>query len=93
MARTKVVITAEVEDPVKWERGFRTHGDLFKSQTVKKPIDFAISGNHVAVCTKPDDLDTFMKILDSPATAEAMEFDGVKRETVRVFILDKKFKI
>jgi carotenoid cleavage dioxygenase-like enzyme len=93
MARTKVVITAEVKDPKKWERGFRTHGDLFKSQTVKKPIDFAISGNHVAVCAKPDDLDTFMEILDSPATAEAMEFDGVKRETVRVFVLDKEFKL
>jgi carotenoid cleavage dioxygenase-like enzyme len=93
MARTKVVVIAEIEDPEAWERGFRTHGDLFKSQTVKKPIDFAITGNHAAVCFKPDDLDRFMEILDSPATAEAMEFDGVKRETVRVFVLDKKLKV
>ena len=90
----KVVITAQVEDPVKWEKGFRTHGSLFKSQSVTKPINFAtIEGNHVAVCAEPDDLDTFMKVLDSPATAEAMAFDGVKRETVKMFVLDKEFKV
>ncbi|HYO45226.1 MAG TPA: hypothetical protein VEY33_00845 [Gemmatimonadota bacterium] len=93
MARTKVVVMAEVEDPEKWENGFRTHGKLFKSQTVKKTIDIGISGNRVAVCFKPDDLEKFMEILDSPATAEAMEVDGVKRETVQVFILDKEFKV
>jgi hypothetical protein len=93
MARTKVLVIAEVEDPEKWEEGFRTHGKLFKSMTVKKPVDFGISGNRAAVCCKPDDLEKFMEILDSPATAEAMEFDGVKRETVQVFILDKEFKV
>ena len=76
-----------------WEEGFRTHGDLFRSQTVTKSINFAtIEGNEVAICIEPDDLDTFMQILDSPATAEAMEFDGVKRETVKVFVLDKEFQ-
>ena len=89
----KVVITAQVEDLVKWEKGFRTHGNLFRSQTVTKPIDFAtIAGNEVAVCAEPDDLATFMKIMDSSAVAEAMAFDGVKRETVKVFVLDKQFK-
>jgi hypothetical protein len=89
----KVVITAQVEDLVKWEKGFRTHGNLFRSQTVTKPIDFAtIAGNEVAVCAEPDDLATFMKIMDSPAVAEAMAFDGVKRETVKMFVLDKQFK-
>ena len=90
----KVVITAEVEDPAKWEAGFRTHGDLFRSQTVTKPIDIAIiQGNHVAVCMEPDDLGTFMKVMDSPATADAMAFDGVKRETVKIFVLDRTFRV
>ncbi len=89
----KVVITAQVEDLVKWEKGFRTHGNLFRSQTVTRPIDFAtIAGNEVAVCAEPDDLATFMKIMDSPAVAEAMAFDGVKRETVKMFVLDKQLK-
>jgi hypothetical protein len=34
-----------------------------------------------------------MEVLDSPATAEAMKSDGVKRETVQVFILDQEFKV
>ena len=90
----KVVITAQVEDLVKWEKGFRTHGNLFKSQTVTKPIDFATTaGNQVAVCAEPDDLATFMKIMDSPAVAEAMANDGVKRETVKMFVLDKEMKV
>ena len=90
----RVVVTAQVEDAVKWEKGFRTHGDLFRSQTVTKPINFAtIEGNMVAVCAEPDNLDTFMKILNSAATADAMAADGVKRETVKVFVLDKEFKV
>ncbi len=90
----KIVVTAQVADPVKWEEGFRTHGDLFKSQTVTRPINMStIEGNEVAVCFEPDDLETFLKILDSPATAQAMDVDGVKRETVKVFVLDKQFQV
>ncbi len=90
----KVVVTAQVEDSVRWEEGFRTHGDLFRSQTITKPINFAaIDGNRVAVCFEPEDLETCLKILDSSATAEAMASDGVKRETVKVFVLDKEFKV
>jgi len=90
----RVVVTAQVEDAVKWEKSFRTHGDLFRSQTVTKPINLATSeGNMVAVCLEPDNLDTFMKILNSSATADAMAADGVNRETVKVFVLDKEFKV
>ena len=79
---------------MKWEKNFRTHGSPFRSQTVNKPVSSAtIEGNHVAVCLEPDDLDTCMKILDSPATVEVMTFDGVTRETVKVFVLDKELKI
>jgi hypothetical protein len=90
----KVVVIANVEDPVKWEKSFRTHGNLFKSQTVTKPINFGtIAGNLVAVYLEPDNLDTFMKIMDSPATAEAMALDGVKRDTAKVIVLDKEFRV
>ncbi len=39
------------------------------------------------------DLDTYLEILDSPETAAAMEYDGVKRETVKVFVLDKELQV
>jgi hypothetical protein len=87
----KVIVTAQVEDPVKWEEGFRTHGDLFRSQTVTA-IHFAtIDGNEVVCCFEPTDLDTYLEILDSDVTAAAMTMDGVKRETVKVVVLDKEF--
>ena len=90
----KVIITAQVEDPTKWEEGFRSHADLFRSQSVSKPVHFGIdSGNNVAIIMEPEDLDLFLQILDSPATAEAMAYDGVKRETVKVFVLDKELVV
>ena len=90
----KVVVFGEVEDLSKWEEGFRTHGDLFKSQTVKSPIQFSTKeGNQVVAMFDVSDLDTYQKILDSPATAEAMAYDGFKRETMKLFILDKEFNL
>ena len=90
----KVIITAQVKDPVKWEEGFRTHGDHFRSQTVTTPISFGrIEGNQVAVCLEPNDLAVFMAVMDSPATAEAIAFDGVLRETVKMYVLDREFKV
>jgi hypothetical protein len=31
--------------------------------------------------------------MNSPETAEAMAFDGVKRDTVQIFVLDKELQI
>ncbi len=89
----KVLVTAEVEDLARWEEGFRTRGDLFRSFTVDTLITFGTTvDNEIAVCLDPDDLDTFMAGMESAASAEAMEADGIKRETVKVFILDKEFQ-
>ena len=90
----KVVVTGQVDEPVQFEAGFRTHGDLCRSETVHRPIDFSIiEGNEVAVCFDPDDLDAFLEGMDSPETAEAMAIDGVKRETVKIYVLDKEFQV
>ena len=91
---TKVIITADVEDAAKWEKGFRSHVNLFKSMSISKPIHLTTNDkNEVAICSEPDDLDKYFKVFNSPATAEAMAYDGVKRETVKVFIMDKEMKI
>ncbi|MCH7664988.1 MAG: hypothetical protein IH936_03535 [Acidobacteria bacterium] len=85
------MITARVEDSAKWEEGFRTHGDLLRSmsQTVTY---FATTGdNEGALYSEPEDLEKFMEVLESPATAEAMGKDGVKRDTVKVLVSDKEF--
>jgi hypothetical protein len=90
---SKLIVVAQCKDPVKWEQGFRTHADLFKSQTVNKPISYGIEGNQVAVCLEPDDFATCMNVMDSPATATAMDFDGILRDTVKMFVLDHELRV
>ena len=87
----KVVITAQVEDSAKWEEGFRTHGKLLRSMTSTVTYFTISAENEVTLYAEPDDVDTFLEVMDSPATAEAMAYDGVKRETVKVVVLDNEF--
>jgi hypothetical protein len=88
---TKVIITADVEDSVKWEAGFRTHTEMFRGMSLSKAIQFSANDkNEVAICLEPDDLGLYLKGLESQETADAMAHDGVKRETVKIFVLDKE---
>jgi hypothetical protein len=89
----KIILTFKVEDLSKWEKGFRIHGELFRNLTVISPWSFATNdeGNEVALHAEVRDLDTFLKVQESTATAEARAFDGVKQETVKFFVLDKEF--
>lgn len=87
---SKVLVVAQVEDAAKWEASFRTHGDLFKTYGLKGTIEYGVSGNTCAVCLDPKDVQAFLQTLQDPATANAMKADGVKRETVNVFVLDKQ---
>lgn len=86
--------TADVEDSAKWEAGFRSHIDLLQSMSISKPIHFTTNEyNEVAICSEPDDLDKYLEVFNSPATVEAMAYDGVKHETVKVFFLNKELRI
>ena len=88
----QVVVTAQVEDLEKWENGFRTHGDLFRGQTITTPIGIAMTGNNeIAASFHQEDLDTFLKVLGSADTHEAMAADDIKRDTVKVYVFDKEF--
>ena len=86
-----VLITCQVEDAEEWERQFRTHGELFRQQTISRVDIGHAEDDHVAGVFHVADLDAYMEILESPETAEAMENDGVKRDTVKVFVLDRRF--
>ena len=87
----RVMITAQVEDSAKWEAGFRSHGELLRSMS-STVTHFATNGdNEVALYAEPADLEKYFEVLESPATAEAMSQDGVKKETVKVYVLDKEF--
>ena len=90
----KVIITAQVDDVDKWEKGFRTHGALFKGQGVASPVLIGISDdNEVALYEEIDDLDTAREAFTSPSPemVEAMAQDGVRRDTMKMFVLDRDF--
>ncbi len=87
----RVIITAEVEDGAKWEAAYRTHGELLRSMT-STVTHFTVTGeNRVVLYAEPDDVAKYMEVLESPATAAAMANDGVKAETVQVYVLDREF--
>ena len=89
----RVIITAEVENSSEWEKGFRTHQALFTDYTATGIYFTATGENQIAILWEVRDLDKFLALVDSPATADAMEFDGVKRDTVKIFQLDKEFDL
>ncbi len=88
----KVIITAQVEDSAKWEEGFRTHGELLRSMTSTVTYFTISKDNELTLYAEPIDVDKFLVVMDSPATEEAMAYDGVKRDTVKVSVLDKEFR-
>ncbi|WP_373398459.1 hypothetical protein V8V91_01570 [Algoriphagus halophilus] len=80
-----------MEDSAKWKEGFRTHGELFKRLTCVSPIHISIQeGNQVALFSDVENLDTYMKILETEGPA-AMANDGVIKDTVKIFVMDKEF--
>lgn len=89
----KIIATAQVEDSSKWLEGFVTHRDLFEEMTVTS-VDYAVTPeNEITLCFEVNDVDKYLEINASQATADAMEFDGVKRETVKVVVLDTELRI
>ena len=87
----RVIITAKVEDSAKWEEGFRTHGELLKSMTSTVTYFTISEDNELTLYAEPDEVDKFLEVMDSPATQEAMAYDGVLRDTVKIAVLDKEF--
>ena len=85
-----IAVRAEVEDVQAWREGFRTHGDLFKSQGVSIAYMGATEGNSVIAVFDTNDVDAFMKVFNDPATAEAMANDKISGD-VELFILDETF--
>jgi len=88
----RVIITARVKDTDKWEQGFRTHGALLRSMTTTVTYYTMSEGNEVALYAEPADLDKYLEVLESQDIAEAMAFDGVIRESVKVFVLEREFR-
>ena len=83
----KFIITFEVEDVPAWEDGFRTHGDLFRQQTVTGAIEIGIEpgGNHIALYAEVSDPSVFWEALTLPRSIRARRVDwaGTSRTITR----------
>ena len=90
---TRALITAKVEDSTKWEKDFRSHVGLFKAYTATAIHFSATDDNEVAILWEVTNLDKFLEQMDSPETAQAMAQDGVNRESVKVYVLDKEINL
>ena len=90
---SRIIITAQVEDSANWENGFRSHVGLFNDYTATAIHFTATDDNEVAILWEVVNQDKFLELLDAPETAEAMAQDGVIRETVKVYVLDKGFNL
>ena len=89
----RFVAVFRVEDLETWEAGFRTHGDLFRSQSTASPVNYAVSeeDNTVVLNGEFADLEHFLSALEQPDAGEAMKDDGIVEGSFRLFVLDRRF--
>lgn len=88
----RIVMTAMVEDATVWEERYRSHGEVFKKIWPGPVPDVHFTtteANEVAMCADVDDVEGYFAMLEGPEIAEAMAHDGVRRDTVKVYVLDK----
>jgi hypothetical protein len=91
----KICVIAKCKDQAKWEAGFRTHGELFRTAYgISKPVSYGMADDgYVGACFETSDLARAMSSLSAPETARAMESDGLLRDTVKVFVFDKELAV
>ena len=85
-----IAVRAEVEDVDTWRKGFKTHGELFRSQGVTFAYMEATEGNSVIGVFETNDVDEFMRVFNDPATEAAMANDKITGG-VELFVLDETF--
>ena len=92
---SKIAVIAKCKDQAKWEAGFRTHADLFKTAYgVSKSVSYGMADdNYVGACFEVSDVAKAMSAITAPETAAAMENDGLLRDTVKVVVLDKELPV
>ena len=89
---TRIVVAAIAKDVVKWEEGYRSHAPMLRElMGVTKRVQFTTHAetNEICINAEPDDLEHYLGMAQSPEIAEAMEKNGVIRDTVKFYILDK----
>jgi hypothetical protein len=93
MSGIGVVLTAHVKDPARWEKGFRSHGDLLKNSPTHLLHYTITKSNDIVMYSETENVEEYMKFLRSPEVEKAMTEDGVERDTLKIYALDKEFEV
>ena len=83
---TSVLVVHDVDDVDHWVSSPK-RAEIFSPLgiTIKTYVD-PDGSNTVGLAMEIPDMDTFKAVLDSEAGAEAMKFDGVHPDTIRMFV-------
>jgi hypothetical protein len=85
----RIIVTADVEDGAAWDAKFRTRGELMKRAGLRA-VHYTVTDNRLVSYVEPEDAEAYLKFMGSSAVADAMREDGIKRETVRIYVLDRE---
>jgi hypothetical protein len=86
---TGIVTTAHVKDAATWEKKFQTHADLFKRNRISA-VHYTITGNNdIVMYSEADNIAAYRNFVQSPDVVRAMEEDGVDRNTLKFYELEK----
>jgi hypothetical protein len=93
MSGIGVVLTAHVKDPAKWEKGFRSHTELHRRGPTQLIHYTVTQNNDIVMYSETENVDEYLKYIRSPEVAKAMDEDGVDRDTLKVYPLEKEFEV
>ena len=85
-----VAVRAEVESVEHWREQFKTHEELFKSQSVSLAHMGSADENKVIAVFETSDIDEFIRIFNDPSTSEAMANDRIIGG-VEMYVLDDTY--
>ncbi len=86
-------VRAKAENVDNWKEQFKTHGELFKDQGVSIAYMGTTDSNSVLAIFETDDIDKFTKVFNSKDTEKAMENDGIKKDSVEMFVITDQLVI
>jgi hypothetical protein len=88
-----VIITAQVDDSANWEANFRTHTEIFRDYTATSVRYGTTDDNEVVTVWEVRNVDTMLSQIEQEETIQAMQSDGVNRDSVKVYVVDKSIAL
>ena len=82
----KLIATHEVDDVAHWSSSPRREEVFGSVATDIRTFVDPNRPNHVGLSMNVSDMDAFQAVMESEAGAEAMKYDGVRRDTIAIYV-------